>query len=251
MKRLTESSANSNGVYSIMQNKWLKVPVRDNIPDNVELEPELSEWKERASKCSTIDEINSFIDDIYKLRQGSILEEGEYGKGNLIFKEIRNAGTLQELKDKKIELENDEMSLSEAYDYKTYEDLCNYYYDPYLSQDDLERIWDEIMEKYDDVDLANDVVEELESGEDEMWQESLNREKAETELEAEPVEESAEDFVARRDADVIEDYRKRANLEEGAEITEENLDDWALTGTSCYMNYDYNDLKNLLVGGNK
>ena len=39
---LKESTANSNGVYSLY-NGWLKEPVRDEIPDDMMLEPELSE----------------------------------------------------------------------------------------------------------------------------------------------------------------------------------------------------------------
>lgn len=108
MTKLNE--ATSNGVYSL-KNGWLKTPVKDDIPDNVDLEPELSEWRQRSTECQTIDEVDDFIDDLYKLRQESILTDGEYGKGNLIFKELRNDGTLQQLKDKKVELENDEMSL--------------------------------------------------------------------------------------------------------------------------------------------
>lgn len=108
MTKLNE--ATSNGVYSL-KNGWLKTPVKDDIPDNVDLEPELSEFRQRAAECQTIEEVDNFIDDIYKLRQESILTDGEYGKGNLVFKELRNDGTLQRLKDKKVELENDEMSL--------------------------------------------------------------------------------------------------------------------------------------------
>ena len=62
-------------------------------------------WMGRA------DEIDDFIDNIYILRQSSILQGGEYSEGNLIFKELRNNGILQELKDKKVELQNQEMSL--------------------------------------------------------------------------------------------------------------------------------------------
>ena len=107
---LTESTANSNGIYSL-KNGWLKVPVKDDIPDDVDLEPELSEFRQRANECDSIEAIDSFMDDIYKLRQESILTDGEYGKGNLVFKSLRNEGILQQLKDKKVELENKEMSL--------------------------------------------------------------------------------------------------------------------------------------------
>ena len=107
---LNESTANSNGIYSL-KTGWLKEPVRDDIPDDVNLEPELSELLNKANSCNSLEEIDNFIDDLYKLRQESILSEGEYGKGNLIFKHLRNEGILQNLKDKKIELENEEMSL--------------------------------------------------------------------------------------------------------------------------------------------
>ena len=109
---LNEGAANSNGIYSLKKG-WLKQPERDDIPDTVELEPELSEWQEKATQCNTVEEIDTFINDLYKLRQESLLTEGEYGKGNLIFKELRNNNTLQNLREKKIELENDEMSLKE------------------------------------------------------------------------------------------------------------------------------------------
>lgn len=105
------NEATSNGVYSL-KTGWLKQPIKDDIPE-VDLEPELTEWIERSNTLETIDEINKFIDDIYLLRQESILKDGEYGKGNLIFKELRNQGILQGLKDKLVELENKEMSLSE------------------------------------------------------------------------------------------------------------------------------------------
>lgn len=105
------NEATSNGVYSL-KTGWLKQPIKDDIPE-VDLEPELTEWIERSNTLETIDDINKFIDDIYLLRQESILKDGEYGKGNLIFKELRNQGILQGLKDKLVELENKEMSLSE------------------------------------------------------------------------------------------------------------------------------------------
>ena len=41
-KHLNESTAKSNGIYSL-KNGWLKVPVKDDIPDNIDLQPELSD----------------------------------------------------------------------------------------------------------------------------------------------------------------------------------------------------------------
>ena len=42
-------NANSNGIYSLF-NGWLKEPIMDDIPDDVELEPELTQWLDRAKK---------------------------------------------------------------------------------------------------------------------------------------------------------------------------------------------------------
>jgi len=58
-----------------------------------------------------IQEIEDFIEDIYDLRKTSIAEEGEYGIGNLVFKECRNLGYLDNLKKLKNELKSRKLSL--------------------------------------------------------------------------------------------------------------------------------------------
>ena len=55
--------------------------------------------------------IDKFIEDLYNLRKESITKDGEFGIGNLIFKEFRKKGYLDKLKELKIEFENKEMSL--------------------------------------------------------------------------------------------------------------------------------------------
>ena len=58
-----------------------------------------------------IQEIEDFIEDIYDLRKTSIAKEGEYGIGNLVFKECRNLGYLDNLKKLKNELKSRKLSL--------------------------------------------------------------------------------------------------------------------------------------------
>lgn len=106
--KLTESI--SNGIYSLY-NGWIKQPKKDIIPDGLDVSKQVSQYKEDASQLKTIKEIDKFIDDLYILRQSSLISGGEFSDGNLIFKELRNDGILQELKDKKIELQNKEMSI--------------------------------------------------------------------------------------------------------------------------------------------
>ena len=61
-----------------------------------------------------IEEIEDFIEDIYDLRKTSIAEEGEYGIGNLVFKELRNMGYLDDLKELKCQLKSEKLSLHEG-----------------------------------------------------------------------------------------------------------------------------------------
>ena len=58
------------------------------------------------NKNPNSDDIKEFIDDLYNLRRDSIADSGEYGLGNLVFKEFRNLGYLDRLK----EMKNAEMS---------------------------------------------------------------------------------------------------------------------------------------------
>ncbi len=58
-----------------------------------------------------IEEIDNFIEDVYDLRKSSIRDEGEYGLGNLVFKEMRNRGYLDNLRDIKNKLRSKELSL--------------------------------------------------------------------------------------------------------------------------------------------
>ena len=115
-----ENHANSNGVYSL-QTGWVKKPDNDKIPEIsdellAKLEDLVNDYKDKYSnvdELKTVEEVDNAIDEIYKERQSSILKDGEYGIGNLLFKEIRNCGLLKALKDRKIELENEAMSLTE------------------------------------------------------------------------------------------------------------------------------------------
>ena len=96
------STAVSNGIYSLYEDKWIKFPKKlTDIPE-VEIEPEFSVWKEKfqnAINNENSDSIVNVINDIYILRKNSLDAEGEYGKGNHIFKEIRNCGLLDAAKD--------------------------------------------------------------------------------------------------------------------------------------------------------
>ena len=62
-------------------------------------------------KNPSIDKIDKYIDDIYKLRTTSIKKDGEFGLGNLTFKEIRKLKYLNNMKTMRLQLKSAELSL--------------------------------------------------------------------------------------------------------------------------------------------
>lgn len=92
----------SNGIFSVTENKWLQLPhpitVKRVDMTTTESYRKLVKKIEDLLAEPTSQEIKEMIGKLYMIRKNSILTDGEFGKGNLLFKEIRNAGLLQELK---------------------------------------------------------------------------------------------------------------------------------------------------------
>lgn len=112
-----EVHANSKGIYSL-KDGWLKEPENVDIPEieQEEVEEYLAPFKERFDEVinsGSLEDVDQLIDDIYLERQSSIIKEGEFAIPNLAFKEFRAQGYLQKLRDRKVELENDAMSIEE------------------------------------------------------------------------------------------------------------------------------------------
>lgn len=131
------------------------------------------------------------------------MNDGEYGKGNLIFKEIRNEGILQELKDKKVNLENNEMSIKEGlkdFSNDVIEKLLTKYSD--CSKDELDDVWDEIVRDYNDTDLADEVCELLDIRLDDLYSESLKP------IKEEPLDYNESDIFKQKNEACIKEYRQ-------------------------------------------
>ena len=133
----TEDSARvSNGVYSVKKNKWIKQPVAEDIPeyDKDALDKLIDEWETKCKKL--IDDIKAdklddekkvvkLLEDIYdKLRKKGIAK-GEYSIENLAFKELRNKGYLDQLKDYRNELVSKRLSLEEELNKRAQADMYN------------------------------------------------------------------------------------------------------------------------------
>lgn len=96
------SNVASNGIYSVCDNEWVKEPKPLTSAKKHNVEKELEKWKVKVAEVldrGKYEEINNTINSIYLMRKNSIAIDGEGGKGNQLFKEIRSAGLLGELKD--------------------------------------------------------------------------------------------------------------------------------------------------------
>ena len=95
-----DSGAISNGIYSLNDNDWVKFPEKVEIPE-IDYSDDYTYYEKKFDRCMTEENPEmaaNLIDELYLLRKKSIAGEGEYGKGNLVFKDFRNEGKLDQLK---------------------------------------------------------------------------------------------------------------------------------------------------------
>lgn len=102
----------SNGIYSLLQDKWIKFP-EYNPPKEVDYSFLLNVYQNKVNNAlqGTPEQIKSTINEIKMLRKISLMNDGEYSKGNLVFKELRNNGSIDNLYNKLHELTSKELSL--------------------------------------------------------------------------------------------------------------------------------------------
>ena len=127
----------SNGIYSVQENKWIKEPTKEDIPEvdmdvvNKAVKPWENRYKTLIKKIDDKpddeSEIDNLITKLYELRQKGLAEEGEYSIGNLVFKEMRNKGYLDNLKELRHKVIATRLSLKENYGRLTEKERRDYY----------------------------------------------------------------------------------------------------------------------------
>ena len=126
----------SNGVYSVKKNKWVKKPVQEDIPeyDKEALAELVDKWETKCKelidniKADRLDDekkVVQLITDIYEKLRKKGVAKGEYAIENLAFKELRNKGYLDDLKEYRNELTSKRLSLEERLDRQTKADIYN------------------------------------------------------------------------------------------------------------------------------
>ena len=112
-----QTSTNSNGIYSVMNDRWLKFPEPIDIPD-FDIDDDLEEVRisiEDALNSNNYDEVSKMIDWLYYQRKLALQIGGEFSVGNLIFKAIRNEGLLDKLKKEKLRLKSEDLTVEGLY----------------------------------------------------------------------------------------------------------------------------------------
>ena len=106
----------ATGVYSVLHDKWLKIP-SDTPPERndtavlAKAEAYADEIESLLVGEPKIEEITDLLSRLHTLRQNGLLSGGEFSVENLAYKTLRNLGFLQRLYDKRIEIRDRSLSL--------------------------------------------------------------------------------------------------------------------------------------------
>lgn len=107
----------ATGIFSLLNNKWIKVPAKQNLKINSDLiqsmYKELTEKIKKAIASEDITYIKSLTEYIYNLRQYGLDKGGEYSEENIVFKILRSRGYLDQLKSSVIQIYDKKLSIKE------------------------------------------------------------------------------------------------------------------------------------------
>ena len=106
----------STGVYSLMQDKWLSEPQKENIQiDKEKIQEKYNDTVRKinsAIKTQDINKLKAIVKDVYDMRQAGLDKSGELSTENLVFKILRNRNYIEKLKQEIINLYDKKQSLN-------------------------------------------------------------------------------------------------------------------------------------------
>lgn len=104
----------SSAIYSVVKDAWMLEP---EYAEQLLPQPDMKQYYaivqkiEKAIETRNSAEIGKVWDELYDIRKQSLAQEGEYGKGNALFKKLRNLGYLDRLKNAYYSSASEELSL--------------------------------------------------------------------------------------------------------------------------------------------
>jgi hypothetical protein len=107
----------SQGIYSVLENRWLRSPSRRRpTVDDISVKSKYEDVGHRidaAIQSGDISRMDAIADKIREMRKTGLAQTGEFGAENLAFKVLRNNGTLDRLRQARLAAKDREMSIAE------------------------------------------------------------------------------------------------------------------------------------------
>jgi len=92
----------SSGVYSLMQDKWLTEPQKENVEvDKEKIQQKYNDYVRKINsgiKAQDIEKLKTIVKDVYDMRQAGLDKSGELSTENLVFKILRSRNYIDKLK---------------------------------------------------------------------------------------------------------------------------------------------------------
>lgn len=106
-----------SSAYSLVSNTWVKQPKPvEKTWDLTEIERDTLAWLRRiknAVHSENLNKIQRLTDQLKQYRQQSLDKDGEFGLGNLVYKNLRNLDALEILMTARLKLTDQDLSLKE------------------------------------------------------------------------------------------------------------------------------------------
>lgn len=111
----SEQAHTSAGIYSVLDDKWIKIP--ENVEDTVNRLGVKEKYKNYIGKIrvalrsTQVEPVKKVLDDIKNMRVHGLSTNGELGVDNVTFKVLRAKGHIEKLRNHISKLEADNLSL--------------------------------------------------------------------------------------------------------------------------------------------
>ena len=154
----------AQGVYSILQDKWLKAPTYENIEiSDVEIDkkaqPLMNQIDDIINGNQSIDDIKKLKERIRSFRKNGLEKGGEYSVENLAFKKMRNNGYLEKLNDYQTQKQIEDFGIEDIQEAKQRGELYHFTTFPSLIKildQDMIKIGNNIRKHEGGVSLTRD-----------------------------------------------------------------------------------------------
>ena len=115
--QIADEKVVSKGIYSVLNNKWIQVPLRQAVDiDDMSVRSKYEDLETRiaqAIKTNSYKAIDKLSNKIRQMRKTGLDQHGEFGPENLAFKILRSQGAIKKLHDAKTQSRSKELSLKE------------------------------------------------------------------------------------------------------------------------------------------